>query len=82
MIIIINHHIVVRKRQNRLKVGTDRPKLKDKMYSEACLRIRLHFLMDYCCCYRIIVVVVVVVVMNVSAERQQFRTARCLVRQY
>jgi len=80
MIIIISHHIVVRKRQNRLKLGTDRPKLKDKMYSEACLRIRLHFLMDYCCYYRIIIVVVVV--MNVSAERQQFRTARCLVRQY
>jgi len=30
---IISHHIVVLKRQNSLKVGTDRPKLKVKMQS-------------------------------------------------
>ena len=31
--IIISYHIVVLKRQNRLKVGTDKPKLKVKMQS-------------------------------------------------
>jgi len=30
---IISYHIVVLKRQNRLKVGTDKPKLKVKMQS-------------------------------------------------
>jgi len=31
--LIISYHIVVLKRQNRLKVGTDKPKLKVKMQS-------------------------------------------------
>jgi len=30
---IISHHIVVLKRQNRLEVGTEKPKLKVKMQS-------------------------------------------------
>ena len=33
IVIIVSYHIVDLKRQNRLKVGTDKPKLKVKMQS-------------------------------------------------